>query len=93
VDEVKYYIFYREDDNFTDILNDKNIKKCFHYKLKWNQYLILGTESISDEIQSYLVLKYGDDMKDKSYIFPDRKPIPFVDYEPDRKRPKKFTKL
>lgn len=90
---MKYFIFYREDNNFDDILLDKNIKKCFHYKLSWYQYLILGTESIKDETQSYLVLKYGDDMKDKSYVFPDRKPKPFIDYEPERDRPKKFTKL
>ena len=90
---MKYFIFYREDNNFDDILTDKNIKKCFHYKLNWYQYLILGTDSMKDETQSYLVLKYGDDIKDKSYVFPDRKPVPFVDYEPDRKRPKKFTNL
>ena len=90
---MKYFIFYREDNNFDDLLTDKNIRKCFNYKLSWKQYLLLGTESITDEIQSYLVLKYGDDLKDKSYVFPDRKPVPFVDYEPDRKRPKKFTNL
>jgi hypothetical protein len=93
VDEMKYFIFYREDNNFNDILKDKNIKKYFDYKVSWYQYLLLGSETITDETQSYLVLKYGDDMKDKSYVFPDRKPVPFVDYTPDRKRPKKFTKL
>ena len=90
---MKYFIFYREDNNFDDILKDKNIKKCFNYKLSWYQYLLLGTESLTSELQSYLILKYGDDIKDKSYIFSDRKPVPFVDYMPDRNRPKRFTKL
>jgi hypothetical protein len=93
VDEMKYFIFYREDNDFEDILNDKDVKKYFHYKMKFHHYLIIGTESVNDEVQSYLVLKYGDSMKDKSYVFPNRKPIPFVDYTPDRKRPKKFTEL
>lgn len=90
---MKYFIFYREDNNFTDILDDKDVKKHFRYKMKFNHYLIIGTESLNDEVQSYLVLKYGDSMKDKSYVFSNRKPVPFVDYTPDRKRPKKFTKL
>jgi hypothetical protein len=93
MEKMKYFIFYREDNNFTDILKDKNIKKYFHFKISWSQYLLLGTETITEEIQSYLVLKYGDDMKDKSYVFPDRKPVPFVDYTPDPNRPKKFTDL
>ncbi len=88
---MKYFIFYREDNNFKDILKDKNIKNYFQYKVFWKQYLLVGSESISEEIQSYLLLKYGDDIKDASYIFPNRQPVPFVDYTPDRNRPKKFT--
>lgn len=90
---MKYYIFYRENDNFDDILFDKSIKKLFNFKIKYNQYLILGGEDIPEDLQSYIMLKYGDDIKDNSNVFIDRKPVPFVDYVPDYNRPKKFKKL
>lgn len=90
---MKYFIFYRENDNFDDLLSEKDILKHFSLKLKWHQYLILGSDEICQEYQSYLVLKYGDDLRDKSNIFIDRTPKPFIDYHPDRNRPKKFEKL
>ena len=90
---MKYYIFYREDNKFNDILSDNNIKKLFNLKIKYNQYLILGGEDIPEDLQSYIMLKYGDDIKNNSHIFTDRKPVPFVDYTPERNRPDKFKKL
>jgi len=87
---MKYYIFYREDNNFDDVLSDKSIKKLFNFKIKYNQYLILGGEDIPEDLQSYIMLKYGDDIKENSNVFVDRKPVPFVDYIPDRDCPKKF---
>lgn len=90
---MKHYIFYREDNDFTDILQDSNIKKLFEFKLSFLQHLILGGEDIPEDIQSYILLKYGDDLKDKSFLFVDRKPKPFIDYNPDTNRPDKFKKL
>ena len=90
---MKYYIFYREDNNFDDVLFDKSIKKLFNFKIKYNQYLILGGEDIPEDLQSYIMLKYGDDIKDNSEVFIDRRPVPFVDYTPDSKRPEKYKKL
>jgi hypothetical protein len=93
VDEMKYIILNREDDNFSDILKDKNIKKYFDLKIKYHKNLILGCENLPEDIVSYIMLKYGDDIKDKNNYFIDRNPKPFIDYMPDSKRPPKFKKL
>ena len=90
MEEMKYYIFYREDNNFDDILTDPIIKKLFDFKIKWSQYLMLGSNKVSSETYSYMLLKYGDDLKRKSDIFMDRSPISGKDYIPDPKRPEKF---
>ncbi len=90
---MNYYIFHRENDDFNDIITDSNIKKLFVLKIKYHQYLILGSDVIPDDLQSYIMLKYGDDIRDYSHIFIDRKPIPFVDYTPDSNRPEKYKKL
>jgi hypothetical protein len=90
---MKYYIFFRDDNKFDDILQDSNIKNLFNFKIRYNQHLILGSESIPEEIQSYIMLKYGDDLRDKNSIFIDRTPKAFLDYIPDSKRPDKFKKL
>ena len=39
---MKYYTFYRENNNFDDILNDLIIKKIIDEKIRWFQYLIIG---------------------------------------------------
>lgn len=90
---MKYFIFYKENNDFTDILTDKNIKKLSKFKIKFSQYLILGSENIPDDLKSYIMLKYGDDLKNSSSIFIDRKPKINIDYTPDREIPKKFKKL
>ena len=90
---MKYFIFYREDDDFNDILQDQNTKKLFDLKIKFNQHLILGGDEIPDDLQSYIMLKYGDDIKNPNHIFIDRKPVPFKDYLPNNNRPEKFKKL
>lgn len=90
---MKYYIFYRENNNFLDILEDKNIKKNFDFKIKYHQNLILGSDELPEDVQSYIMLKFGDDIKDKNHYFIDRSPKPFRDYTPDNQRPKKFKNL
>lgn len=81
---MKYFIFFREDNDFTEILNDKIIKKTFKFKISYQQHLIIGTENIDSEVVSYLTLKFGDDLKNKDFLFIDRTPIPFIDYVPRR---------
>lgn len=90
---MKYYIFYRENDDFKDILHDINLKKLFDFHLHYFQHLIMGSDDIAEDIQSYILLKYGDDIKNSSDIFIDRRPLPYKDYTPDPSRPEKFKKL
>ncbi|NDB87012.1 MAG: hypothetical protein EB127_30650 [Alphaproteobacteria bacterium] len=90
---MKSYIFYRESDDFKDITQDTNLKKLFDFKIQYHQHLIIAGEDIPEDIQSYILLKYGDDLKNNNDIFIDRKPVPFVDYTPDPNRPKKFKEL
>lgn len=84
---VKNFLFYRENNHFDDILKDTNIKKHVRTKLLFSNYLILGIyedEKKIDKIISYILLKYGEDMKEFKHIIPDRTPIPNVDYLPKR---------
>jgi hypothetical protein len=90
VEKMTTYIFRREDNNFTDILNDKNINKYFKEKISFRQHLILSGVKIPPEVQSYLMLKFSDDMITWDHIRKDNSPIPYVDYTPDSKRPEKF---
>lgn len=84
---MKYYIFYKEDNDFTEILIDQNLKKSFKFKITWNQYLMLGSYSITEEIQSYIVLKYGENLINNRNLFIDRKPIRNKDYIVNRNIP------
>ena len=90
---MKYFIFYRENNNFKDLIEDKNLKKVFSFRIQYLQHLILGEIEVPNDIQSYIVLKYGDDLRNTRDIFIDRTPKPFIDYYPDPNRPDKFKKL
>lgn len=80
---IKYYTFYRENNNFSDLLNDPIIKKIIDTKIKWYQYLMIGMiEEKNDHTFSYITLKYGDDIKKPD--IKDFTPIPGVDYVPKR---------
>jgi hypothetical protein len=79
---MKYYTFYRENNNFDDILNDTIVKKIIDEKLRWYQYLIIGMNEKHEQSFSYITLKYGDEMKQE--LVKDFTPIPGVDYIPKR---------
>lgn len=82
---MKHYTFYRENDKFDDILKDPVIKKYIYMKIHWRNYLRIALSEHDENIQSYVTLKYGDEMKNNCLVT-DRKPVPFVDYMP--KEPK-----
>lgn len=87
---MKYYTFYRESNNFNDILNDSNIKSVIDTKIFWDEHLLIGLGSKStDRHYSYVTLKYGEDMKKLDIT--DRTPIAGVDYVP-KKDKNKFVK-
>ena len=79
---MKYYTFYRENNNFDDILNDTIVKKIIDEKLRRYQYLIIGMNEKHEQSFSYITLKYGDEMKQE--LVKDFTPIPGVDYIPKR---------
>lgn len=80
---MKYYIFYRENNKFDDILKDGNIKNVMSVKITWDQHLMIGLgNKSSDRHYSYITLKYGEDMKKLDTI--DRTPIPMIDYVPKK---------
>jgi len=80
---MKYITFYRENDNFDDILNDINLKKHVHEKIYWSNYLRIGLRDDKTTLFSYITLKYGDEMRTK--LTEDYSPIPNVDYLPIRR--------
>jgi len=86
---MKYYTFYRENNDFKDILNDPTIKKSIDTKISWYQHLTIGVTSKTDQIQSLITLKYGDEMVQD--VVKDFSPVPGVDYIP-KKDASKFTK-
>jgi hypothetical protein len=81
----KQYTFHREDDKFDDILTDPVIKKHISMKIRWKQYLRIALKQEDDKLSSYIVLKYGDELKNNCLVT-DRTPVPFKDYQP--KEPK-----
>lgn len=91
---MNYYIFKKEDNNFSEILNDKTLKPLLKFKIKFYQHIILGSEDTVDSIlESYITLKYGDLLINKSDMFVDFAPKRHIDYLPDRNRPDKFKNL
>jgi hypothetical protein len=84
MENMKYYNFYRESNNFDDILSDTNLKKNIKFKIQYLQNLIIGFGNSPDEkLMAYIVLKYGDDIKNLTDF--DYTPIPYKDYTPIRK--------
>jgi hypothetical protein len=80
---MKYYTFQRESNNFDDILNDTTIKKKIYVNISWKGYLMIGLDDHEDKLKSYVILKYGDELRNsltKNYT-----PIPNIDYIPRRK--------
>lgn len=80
---MKYYTFYRESNDFTDILNDPNVKANVCTKIQWRNHLLIGFKyKVEDSVLGFLVLKYGDDMV--NIVNKDYTPKPDVDYKPIR---------
>jgi hypothetical protein len=83
---MKYYIFYRESDNFDDILKDINLKKFVSERITWTNYLQIGISQYkkdAEKIFSYITLKYGDDIR--TNLTKDYSPKPHIDYIPIRR--------
>lgn len=89
---MKYYTFFRENNNFDDIESDTIVKKFADLKIRWHQYFMIGIDKgvkDSEQYYSLLTLKYGEDMVGS--LTKDFTPIAGVDYMP-KKDKNKFIK-
>jgi hypothetical protein len=78
---MKYYLFYRENDNFDDILSDKVVKKFIDTTIRWRNHLRIGVaKSVSSKIDIHITLKYGDELRNT--LTEDYSPKPYIDYIP-----------
>lgn len=84
---MKFLMFTRKNSKFDDILKDASLKNQYKTKIEYQENLILGFPEDDNfgKILSYIMLKYGDDMKDFHSVVPDRTPVPNVDYVPVRR--------
>ena len=76
---MKRYIFYRESEDFSDILTDPTLKKHIDEKVTWNGHLRIGlSDRTNGKLASYITLKYGDELR--TNLTTDYSPIIGVDY-------------
>lgn len=88
---TKIYILKNETNDFDDFLTDPTVKKYVEGKISYDDHMIvLMDENIAEDIKSYIILKYGDMIKDLDYMVVDRSPVMFEDYWPEEEN--KFTK-
>jgi len=83
---MKYYTFYRESNNFDDILTDASIKKFISERIRWLNYLKIGINEYQKEAEKvffYITLKYGDEIR--TNLTKDYSPVAHQDYTPVRK--------
>ena len=66
-------MFSRENNKFDDILKDSSLSKTYKTKIQYEGNLLLGFPEDKEfgKVLSYIMLKYGDDMKDFHSVVPD----------------------
>lgn len=80
---MKTYTFRRESNNFDDILSDIVLKSSISTKIFWKDHLLIGLKyEVKDDVLSYAVIKYGNEMVNT--VETDYSPIPYKDYMPSR---------
>lgn len=80
---MKYYTFARESKNFDDILKDPSLKSKIYEITTWLGHLRIGVYDCDDKLTSYILLKYGDDLR--TSLTKDYAPKPNIDYIPKKK--------
>lgn len=82
---MKYFTFYRESNNFNDILSDKILKKYIDEVITWQRYCRIGIQDMFvTKVNIHITLKYGDELR--TNFIKDYKPIPYKDYTPSTER-------
>lgn len=80
---MKYYTFFRETNNFDDIIKDVNLKKVIDELTIWHQHITVGIDDAkADTLVSYITLKFGDSLRNE--LVKDLSPIPYIDYIPKK---------
>lgn len=87
---MKTLIFKRENNDFSDILNDVVIKKKITTKITWHRYLMVQFEE-DNKLLSYVILKYGDEIIPMYNIIKDFTPVRGKDYDTYRDKNYKPT--
>jgi len=78
---MKTFIFKRENNNFDDVLKDKNIKKYIVETYKFAEHLIIRVED-TPEALAYITLMFSEELVSMGDLVPNLSPIPNVDYVP-----------
>jgi hypothetical protein len=78
------FYFFRESNDFSDILSDPSIKKSIRLKIKTFQHLIISLNEYEENstTESYIMLKYGESLT--KIVEKDRTPIMYIDYIPKK---------
>lgn len=82
---MKTYIFHRENNNFDDVLKDKNVKKYVIEQYQFDQHLIIRVDE-DPKVLAYITLMFSEELKNMKDLVPDRTPIMNVDYIPKNKK-------
>jgi hypothetical protein len=84
MEAMNYMTFSGDEKVLEEIASDSTIKPLITTKIMWSGFLQLGlSDDLDDKVRSYIVLKYGDFMKND--LVKDFSPIPGKDYSPVRK--------
>ena len=84
---MKKFMFKRESNDFKDILNDKNVKQYIKTKITFYQHLIIQVEEKNvSKVEAYILLMYGDEFQNFNKLIPDRSPVMYKDYWPDKSK-------
>lgn len=81
---MKTFIFKRENNNFDDILKDKNIKGSVKETYIFDEHLIVRLEE-KPEVLAYITLMFSEEFISMKDLVPDRTPKPHIDYTPKKK--------
>ena len=81
---MKTFIFKRENNNFDDILKDKNIKSAIKETYTFDEHLIIRLEE-KPEVLAYITLMFSEEFISMKDLVPDRTPKPHIDYVPKKK--------
>ena len=75
---MKFFTFHRISNDFSDVLADPVLKKKYKTSISFTDHLILGIPAGTSGIESYIAVKYSDDLRPAAVT--DRSPVAGIDY-------------